>query len=73
MRRMSLLRLERIIHAYPTIAGAIGAVAGQFARAARCDSSGVLRIGRLASLALLDARLSARSRGRRAPVSERTV
>ena len=31
-RRTSLLRLQRQVHAYPTFAGAIGAVADEFAR-----------------------------------------
>jgi len=31
-RRTSLLRLQRLVHAYPTMAGAIGAVADEFAR-----------------------------------------
>jgi len=31
-RRVSLLRLQRLVHAYPTHAGAIGAVADEFAR-----------------------------------------
>ncbi|MGE0026335.1 MAG: NAD(P)/FAD-dependent oxidoreductase [Thermoleophilia bacterium] len=31
-RRMSLLRLQRMVHAYPTFAGAIGAVADQLAQ-----------------------------------------
>jgi dihydrolipoamide dehydrogenase len=31
-RRVSLLRIQRIVHAYPTFAGAIGAVADEFAR-----------------------------------------
>lgn len=31
-RRVSLLRIQRMVHAYPTFAGAIGAVADEFAR-----------------------------------------
>lgn len=31
-RRISLLRIQRMVHAYPTFAGAIGAVADDFAR-----------------------------------------
>ncbi len=31
-RRVSLLRLQRMVHAYPTFAGALGAVADEFAR-----------------------------------------
>ena len=31
-RRVSLLRLQRMVHTYPTLAGALGAVADEFAR-----------------------------------------